>query len=71
MRFFPSTVLLLPALVSAFVPAHIRMFPVISLSAKPAKNHDQDLELTRKVISKFNDGDSSPAEDSTETEEEE
>jgi len=72
MRFFLSTVLLLPALASAFAPVHLRMSPVTSLCAKPAKSYEQDLKLTREVISKFNDGDSSSAEDSSdETEDKE
>ncbi|MGK3761836.1 MAG: hypothetical protein ACI8RD_014154 [Bacillariaceae sp.] len=74
MKFFLSTVLLLPALASAFAPAQSQLTRVTSLSAgKPAKNYDEDLEMTRKVIEdsfKSKDGEAPAVESPKETEEE-
>jgi hypothetical protein len=56
MKFSIATLLVLPALAAAFVPAHPRAF-ITSLEISKA----EDLELTRKVIYNFIDG---PAEES-------
>ena len=66
MKFFLSTVLLLPTLACAFAPAQSGLTRVTSLSAKPAKSFEEDLEMTRKIIEdsfKTQDGDS-PAKES-------
>ena len=72
MKFFLSTVLLLPTLASAFAPAQSGLTRVTSLSGKPAKSFEEDLEMTRKIIEesfKTEDGDS-PAKKEETTQEE-
>ena len=75
MKFFASALLLLPALVSAFVPQHRVTHSMLSLSA--AKSFEEDLEKTRAVIASFFDDRNGPdsteiaAEEMTEAEEDE
>ncbi len=58
------SLLLLPALVSAFAPASRLQAIVGSTSLNGASTYEEDLELTRQVIAKFMDskGDEKPAE---------
>jgi hypothetical protein len=51
MKFSLATLLLLPAMASAFVPS--AQSRVASTSINAAKTFEEDLELTREVISKF------------------
>jgi hypothetical protein len=60
MKFSVAVLIAMPALAAAFVPAQPRAFGM-SLNAAPAGTKEEDLELTRKVILKFMDGDA-PAE---------
>jgi hypothetical protein len=75
MKFFLSTVLLLPTLASAFAPAQSGLTRVASLSGKPAaKNFEEDLEMTRKIIEdsfKTQDGESPAVESPKEETQEE
>jgi hypothetical protein len=56
MKFSIATLLVLPALAAAFVPAHPRAF-ITSLEI----SKEEDLELTRQVIAKFMDPEEAPA----------
>ena len=55
-----AVLLAVPAFAAAFVPVQPRAFGT-SLNAAPAKSKEEDLELTRKVIANFMDGDDAPA----------
>jgi hypothetical protein len=60
MKFSVAALLALPALTAAFAPAQSRVAFMTSLNAAAAaSSKEEDLELTRKVIEKFRDGDSS------------
>ena len=61
------TVLLLPALSSAFSPAQPRAF---NTALDAAKSYEEDLEMTRQVIAQFN-GDKVEEEKKEEKKEEE
>ena len=58
MKLSVASLLLLPTLGAAFVPAHPRAFAT-SLSV----TEEEDLDLTRKVIAKFMDGDDAEEEE--------
>lgn len=60
MKLSVVALLALPALTAAFAPAQSRVAFMTSLNAgTAAASKEADLELTRKVIAKFMDGDSS------------
>jgi hypothetical protein len=60
MKFSVAALLALPALTAAFAPAQPRVAFMTSLNAAvAATSKEDDLELTRKVIAKHMDGDSS------------
>jgi hypothetical protein len=61
MKLSIATLLVLPCLAAAFVPAQPRAF-VTSLGV----TKEEDLALTRQVISKFMDGDDAAAEPAAE-----
>ena len=60
MKFSVVALLALPALTAAFAPAQPRVAFMTSMNAAAAAaSKEEDLELTRKVIAQFRDGDSS------------
>jgi hypothetical protein len=56
MKFSLASLLLLPAMVSAFAPASQRQTFVSVSSLNGAATFEEDLELTRQVIAKHMDG---------------